>query len=667
MAQNASVAYQYLWRDYSQPSYQNLVLTLTNVECVALLGFLSVWFAYAQTRAWVVHRYLLIRFLRPIQLPQPDDSENLYRLSQATAIALLFRRAKRRQESHRMTSVSPWFGGSSIVVGLLFIIAGIVAPYLLTGGAGLATVQSLGTRTCDGVQDQMEPSYDLAMSFYQQCRLNYSAEFSACNYKTEFLKHPTPSVKVAFPGWSSPRPKPAESMELSVPLVIEYDDAAPTDYGLNVDGSIRQGHRLECTPVPVQRYYVATSDPGPDDTVYWIGYPPDLINPEATHASIGDTRSHHLYSPPLDIQLNFSTMVFDRMVYSAARQRLKQNFVYDNFHPSLGSDHGDPFVAMFQFSPVPALVPLYEEWLDTISLADAPYPNRLFVNSNLGPTAIHCTEQYQLCYEADCTGWNTADHSVTKMGQMLQKWYTADIVAEMLAPQILLMKMNSVIGFLRADTGGEMMAKRVLNADAEKYPEPAQWHWEVRSWFNLAMLTTRTGLYLSSRGQRPHTHRDNYLLTNSSWICNKVLYLDVDSIYSNVNFIGLMSTFAGLTFIVFLSYADILLAAAKPGIKRCRIVWQAICMISGTWIPGLPGWNFVFTWFRERNWSEGIQPVNRPMPHENSRSTHFLRGGSALILAVIPFSRQTSHVQGDGYIDDSEIPSASINLPQLTR
>jgi hypothetical protein len=256
------------------------------------------------------------------------------------------------------------------------------------------------------------------------------------------------------------------------------------------------------------------------------------------------------------------------------------------------------------------------------------------------------------------------------MIQILQqkRFHDPDVVAKKVFPQSLLMKMNSLMTFLDANNRSPMMVRTVLSEDYNKYSEPAQWHWEVRSWFNMAILTTRASLFTSSRGEKLAAGKPGDYFPNTRWICNKVLYLNVNSIYMNVDFIGLICTFTVLGFSIFLSYADILFTAVKDSMKRCQVVWLAIETMSRRLRRKIRGWGFVFEWFRKQYGSEWLPRVNQSVSGESNRLSQCLNSGIQLILrSPLAFSlfRRQSNIHDGDYIDDGEIPSASINLAQL--
>jgi hypothetical protein len=58
--------YRELWKKYSESAFNSWVLTLTNVESLAVLGFLGALLAFAQPKAWVMIRRAVIRIKRPV-------------------------------------------------------------------------------------------------------------------------------------------------------------------------------------------------------------------------------------------------------------------------------------------------------------------------------------------------------------------------------------------------------------------------------------------------------------------------------------------------------------------------------------------------------------------------------------------------------------------------
>jgi len=128
-------------------------------------------------------------------------------------------------------------------------------------------------------------------------------------------------------------------------------------------------------------------------------------------------------------------------------------------------------------------------------------------------------------------------------------------------------------------------------------------------------------------------------------------------------------TFAVIGFSIFLSYADIIFPAVKDGTKRCWVVWLAIKTMSRSLMRKIRGWGFMFEWFRKQYGPEWLPWVNRSVSGESNQPSQYLNSGIQLILrSPLAFSlfRRQSNIHVGGYIDDEEMPSASINLAQLT-
>ena len=266
---------------------------MNGFQALTLLAFLGTSIAYIQTRWWIINRYLLIRILRPIQLPNADEAASLHHLSQTNAVMLLVF-AKKKRDNDGMTSVSPWFGASSLFTALLFLILGALIPYYLTGGSRTPTVQTRASDTCDGLHNYSPNAIQLAHPLYAQCQANVSANKGACNFNTP-LVDTRPQLKITldsrcpFEEGNCHIFKPTQGIWKDVwckndndstcniynkALIIEHPNATPSDYGLNSDGNILKSHRVTCAPVNVEKFRVAEGDR--NATVFWVGYEASL-------------------------------------------------------------------------------------------------------------------------------------------------------------------------------------------------------------------------------------------------------------------------------------------------------------------------------------------------------------------------------------------------------
>jgi len=673
MDQNTPTPYKYIWRDYSQLPYQSLILTLNGYQALSLLAFVSAFIAYAQTRWWIITRYLLIRILRPVQLPVSDDAASLQRLSQGKAIkSLIFKEKGRYNDS--MVSISPWFGTASLFNVLLFIVLGTIIPYYLTGGLGPVKVQSHTTDACDGFEAYSPDAMQLAQSFYIQCRLNAPADATTCGYKARIVESRpqlnfTVDSQCPFAEGSCERFKPQRwnrwkeaaegaSSLYNEALRIEYLDMRPSEYGLNADGRIRQSHSLTCAPVKVRQFQLPYGTRGDNATVLWVGYTPGDFNVSETFPSTGE--SVHYWPgtlvQPAPFKLKSAT-VYELIIYPVLMDR-KPWIIFENFHPGLKSYNGDMFFVMFKFGVGPNDTPAYSaEREGFLSYRGDTFFNRWGTSTY----ALGCFEQYNLCFDERCTGWSNATDATGKMFQFLQSNYGHDIASEVIKIQSLLTKAAALQNFMQHHHRSSMMV-RALSPDLDVIygnSSNRQWHWEVQSWFEMAFLTVKFSLLASVQGEKKNSVWSSDHFSNTSWICNKLLFLDNDS--TNINFIGLMATLSGLLVIYLVSMIRRILVWIKHGLGICWKVCQWVrAVLRRLWKDLLHDLAFAYRW---------IQGAFEFVAERPKAVLQAMRRGLGLFagFVVLPFRRSSAYRPRYSNYDDDEMPSisASIGLESL--
>jgi hypothetical protein len=145
---------------------------------------------------------------------------------------------------------------------------------------------------------------------------------------------------------------------------------------------------------------------GSNATVFWVRYPPAQINKNETWGSVGETRIYQtnvLINTVRHFLPESGINVFDKLVYPDLVNLQEPSTIYENFHPSLGGSNGDLFVVMFEFTVPPWNVPLYVSFQEAY-MHQRNNPDNAYVRFGSSTSAIHCTEQYQLCLYNDCTG-----------------------------------------------------------------------------------------------------------------------------------------------------------------------------------------------------------------------------------------------------------------------
>jgi hypothetical protein len=657
MDQNPPTPYKYIWRDYSQPAYQSLILTLNSIQALSLLAFVSAFIAYVQTRWWIITRYLLISILRPVQLPDSDEATSLHHLSQAKAIKSLIFKGK-RGDNGSMISISPWFGSTSLFNVLLFIVLGTIIPYSLSGGSGPAKVKSQTTDACDGFNSYSAEARELAQRFYEGCRAKASTNGATCVFKTPMVdSHPRLNLTV-----DNQCPFAEGNCENNTALRIEYLDMRPSEYGINADSRIRQSHSLTCAPVKVRWFQVPQGMRGLNATVFWVGYSTDQFNVSDTYSSIGTTIRYwpntFIRQGPRKLE---SAVVYDLIVYPILKN-YKPGYVYENFHPGLKSDDGDVFIVMFKFGVgVPGFTPFYAGWRD-ILLSEGQ--DDLYNSWGAITNVLGCFEQYQLCFDERCMEWSNATEATSKMFQFLQSNYDYDIASEVFKIQSLLIKATTIRTFMTYRHDLSMMARSMwylspqLKFISENSPFK-QWHWEVQSWFEMAFLTVKFSILASVNGEKENSTWSYNPFSNTSWICDKLLFLDDDS--TNINFIGLIATLSSLLVVYLASIMRRILVWIKHGLgicwKVCRWVGAALRSL---WKDLLHDLALAYKWVQGAfdGAAEGAKAVSQAM----------YRGfGLFAGVVLLPSRRSSDYRPRNSDYDDDGMPSisASIGLESL--
>jgi hypothetical protein len=606
MAQNPPIPYQYIWRDYSQPDYQSLILTLNSYQALSLLAFISAFIAYTQTKWWIITRNLLIRILWRNRLDDSDDPRSIHHLSQAKAIkSLIF--GENRRDNHSTLSTPLCFGVASLFNILLFIILGAIIPYYLAGGSGPAKVLSAFTDACNGFEPYSASAMRQAESFYTHCRLNDFADTATCGYLTRVIDS-RPQLNFTVNDLCpfeeenclsfQPYPKSTNLIDERYDLYIRpphynkaikvaYLDMRPSDFGLNVDSRIRQSHSLTCAPLEVNWFQVPLYDGSKNDMIaVWVGYSRGNINESERHASIGKTTCfvhannnaiHYDGRPNLEIANLYELTIYQNYYLVGS--------VCENYHPGLKINDGDMFIVKFRFG---------DDYLNS----GTPYYNPrwapLFTTKreNWDIHALGCFEQYQLCFDEKCMGWSNAAEATREMSHFLQSNYDGDIASEVLRVYRLLIEATSPRIFVARHDRSKMLIRSILRDfqkkhDTFKDQEESQWRREVQFWLEMSFLTAKFTLLASVQGTQNRTDASSGILNNTNWICDKLLFLDNNP--TNINFIGLMATLSGLLAVCLFSAIGKILTSVKRGLGICQETYRFIAAKANSVFQAIPG------------------------------------------------------------------------------
>src|SRR5437667_7829702 len=81
-----SYVYEGVWEKYSEPVCKRRIWTLRDWKALLVLACLAMLVAFTQARAWVLIRYIIVLWKRPVRLHDEANPEPLQHLSQGRAI-----------------------------------------------------------------------------------------------------------------------------------------------------------------------------------------------------------------------------------------------------------------------------------------------------------------------------------------------------------------------------------------------------------------------------------------------------------------------------------------------------------------------------------------------------------------------------------------------------
>lgn len=295
--------YEGVWKNHHDPAYRSWTWTLSDSKALLSLACLSILVAFAQTRMWVIARYVVYQRSKSPRLPDSQHVDPRLTLSQGEAIVeslpafiTIIRKAIHRcrhvSPGHRErrdvssielgvssnngrascttendscaddndvfileSSVSPLFGVAAIINIIIFIAMGVVIPWALSNGS-LETpiVKSKVTEECLGASrahmiGDMWANLFQADAILQQCqnRLN-----DTCHSQYYLLQ---PKI-ITQRNHQCPFLGDGICMKNVMTVEITHQDISAYEAGVNSPTSITMNHRLRCAPVLLDKFYV---------------------------------------------------------------------------------------------------------------------------------------------------------------------------------------------------------------------------------------------------------------------------------------------------------------------------------------------------------------------------------------------------------------------------
>jgi hypothetical protein len=137
-----------VWKNYSEQSLKRWTWTLSDSKALICFACLAALIAFAQTRAWVIIRYVVYQQTKSPTLPGVTNADPCQNLSQGMAIAEALPSIKTWAKNlkdrlrHRDTQaasdspvISPWFGILALVNVSVFVVLSVVTPWSLSNGS----------------------------------------------------------------------------------------------------------------------------------------------------------------------------------------------------------------------------------------------------------------------------------------------------------------------------------------------------------------------------------------------------------------------------------------------------------------------------------------------------------------------------------------------------
>ena len=597
MAQNTPPVYQYLWKDLGLPSYSNVVLTLNAAENMIALAILALFITFASERCWIIIRCIVLRIIRPIQLPDPDDPDSLSRLSSFKAARALLSQASARN-TQSMKRIPSSLGITAILNWLLFFAIGVIVPYYLTGGFNTAVVRSKIAESCTGVENRSVVRYDLAQlasNYFKTCWYNATDIPSKCSEGSGIISS-RPQLLIVP---ENDCPFPGNVCQKNIhPIRVEHTDLSPREFGLNVDSRIRVHHRLTCAPLDTEPFlfyvpgHTNASGTWPDRSVIWFGrnisnmvkdgigtvYGTLLATPN------GPNRYSSKFSGAEFVASTTVSPVYDLAIYPVEIQDGESTAVSTNIHPYLRRDDGQVFIAMLRAGRSGYQVPVN----DPFYAAHQINPETGGYWADYEATALGCVEQYKICAEVEdiaCSDWGALypmyfriiNHPALVSYETLRE----DIVFR----HVEYVQSSKVYTFLHTRQGTEaLLTSGFRSADHIKYIDSEeQWIAEIKSWMETSLLMARFILLRIAEGGSPglgetpsYPGFSNKLAT----ACGRILFLNSD--YTNIDFIGLLACIGALGFICMVNDIGKIISALPVACRKC---WKSLMSSNfGRWI-----------------------------------------------------------------------------------
>lgn len=621
------------------------IWTAPNFNAVIIMGIITILLTVAQSRTWVIIRYLFLRVTQPNRLA--DGLENLSQLAalKITKKFLCKHLLPSRCHSQRPRA-QPWEYRLPLFIGIWatlnalgFIVAGISLPWFLTDGAfGAPEVRSQQTNQCTSIWAGGTPAEFtnsnilLASSMWEQCQDEKNVD-SYCDPSFASMRTYDTSFESGciFPS--------QVCLEGHPTVTFTVANMTARDLGTNSKLKMTVSHRIRCSPISLSPFITMTKRPG-DASPYTM--------------SIRDPGSKNASEYQLKLDLNMWTdngpdsgrkMYERRSAFSAKiLPRLGSNITSNasnHIHHLLRVSDAQTFVLVLKaggsWYSSPITDPLFE------AAEIAPYSG-IYVPTREA-TGIGCAEQTQTCIELPsghkCYPWTSAlkdpEEIPRTMLKELIQFNDVDTVMEYMTVFWKYLEGNfgeqGLQFFLRRYLffSDSLLVKRFI---IDPYPsfyikdiDPRhQWISELNALFHKARYWQKLsilGIVRNNIDRKNDTLYDRGYDYSLYSLCNKILFIDADS--TNINWVGMWATIGALLVLCMISYGISLLEWIKTS-EWVHKKWERIGQMRMKVSRGAYGhfqklqrtWYKLCTWVQKK--LERIRGIQNQDPEVNLRT-----------------------------------------------
>ena len=550
--------YEGLWQNKNEPAYRSLIWTLSNSYAFLILAAFTLLLTLAQRQSWNLLRQVLAQWKKPVCLRDDSCSNPLEHLSQLEAIkdttslviTSLGNIHSRNKNALILDTpvISPYFGVLSLLNVLIFICAGVAAPFILSEGwINMPIVKSKFTEECFNTtfltkKRPIVSELPRVDAVFQQCRDQLGQD---C-VEQFYIKSPRiERARVdACPFEKEMCIEGLQSLELT------HRNFTAFEAGFNIKSEFTMNRRLTCTPVNLEPTLKKSKHGNQYITVQDTHHPFNQYYSMKIETENGPNRFSNESSGLKMKRLKGRNDVSILPTTRTHTALLTREYLFPTLNRSLQKKDGMPFIIIWRGGTVDYREPVDDPFLS----AHQELNRRNFPTycSDQEATGLGCVEQLQICLpeigRCSSWGWQSQNEEFLKEEanmEFLNRNRTPDygyyekvifqnLLGDLMSQFFSLYRyLNFQAKFSKIEiplTTLHKKLKKVEHGDEE-------WVFLVEKWFQKSYLQ---GIFWVQNGARWHLVESFSRLTPKQKehisFCDRIVFRD--SGYTNVNFLG---------------------------------------------------------------------------------------------------------------------------------